>query len=137
VLKRFALYLAQTVLASIERAAKQTVGLRPARAYIRLKPFASHPTQKALEAIASHPQQDSCDAIRLMTLTGARKGEVFTARWEDIDLEAGIWSKPSAHTKDHIAPRSGTAVQLLKRRKETGAGQWVFACRWSGSWAGG
>ncbi|WP_050750670.1 site-specific integrase [Paramagnetospirillum magneticum] len=87
---------------------------------------------RVLEAIANHPQQDSCDAIRLLILTGARKGEVFTARWEDIDLDAGIWSKPSAHTKqnqEHIAPLSGTAIQLLKRRKETAAGQWVFPGR--------
>ncbi|EME68233.1 integrase, partial [Paramagnetospirillum caucaseum] len=87
-----------------------------------------------LEAIGNHPQQDSCDAIRLMILTGARKGEVFTTRWEDIDLDAGIWSKPSAHTKqnqDHIAPLSGSAIQLLKRRKETGEGQWVFPGRLS------
>lgn len=84
---------------------------------------------RVLEAMAGHPEQDSCDAIRLAILTGARKGEVFKARWQDIDLEAGTWKKASAHTKqkrDHQVPLSGAAVELLHRRKQTAKGPWVF-----------
>ena len=52
-----------------------------------------------------------------MLLTGARKGEVLSARWGDIDLEAGIWTKLGSTTKqksDHVAPLSAPALQLLK-----------------------
>ena len=84
---------------------------------------------RVLEAMATHPEQDSCDAIRLIILTGARKGEVFRVRWQDIDLEARRWAKPSAHTKqktEHQVPLSGAAVELLVRRKQTAKGPWVF-----------
>ena len=49
-------------------------------------------------------------------MTGARLGEALKARWSDIDLERGVWTKPSHHTKqkrtEHI-PLSGPALVLL------------------------
>lgn len=88
---------------------------------------------RVLEAMANHPEQDSVDAIRLIILTGARKSEVFQARWDTIDLDAGIWVKPAATTKqkrDHRVPLSGTAVELLRRRLEESDGSpWVFPGR--------
>jgi len=89
-----------------------------------------------LEEMVAHSEQDSVDAIRLIILTGARKGEVLKARWQDIDLAAGIWSKPSAHTKQaklHRVPLSGAAVDLLARRKEAKTDPaWVFPGRVEG-----
>jgi integrase len=67
-------------------------------------------------ALAAHPERTSASAIKLLMLTGARRGEVLTARWEMFDLDAGIWVKPSAHTKQrkvHRVPLSAPAVQLL------------------------
>ena len=49
-------------------------------------------------------------------LTGARRGEVLGATWDMFDLENGIWTKPSAHTKQrlvHRVPLSGPALRLL------------------------
>ena len=41
--------------------------------------------------------------MRLLLLTGARRGELLAARWSDFDLDAGVWIKPGATTKaeDH------------------------------------
>ena len=39
-------------------------------------------------------------------------------RWDDIDLEKGTWTKPSAHTKQkkvHVVPLSEPALLLLRR----------------------
>jgi integrase len=61
----------------------------------------------------------SVDAIRLLLLTGARRGEVLGMAWEHVDLEAGVWSKPPAATKQrrsHRVPLSPEAVELLRRR---------------------
>jgi integrase len=56
-----------------------------------------------------------------MLLTGCRRNEALTARWEDLNLELGIWTKPSHHTKqkraEHV-PLSAPAVQLLVSMKE-------------------
>jgi integrase len=65
----------------------------------------------------------STDAIRLIVLTGARKGEVLSARWEQFDLDAGVWVKPSAHTKqkkDHRVPLSPAALSLMQEIKSRG-----------------
>jgi integrase len=67
-------------------------------------------------ALAAHPSRQAADAIRLLLLTGARTQEVLKATWDQLDLEAGIWIKPSSHTKQkkrHCIPLSAPARQLL------------------------
>jgi integrase len=49
-------------------------------------------------------------------LTGARRGEALTARWRDFDPAAGVWTKPSGHTKQkrsHRIPLSAAAQAVL------------------------
>jgi integrase len=67
-------------------------------------------------ALAEHDDQRAANAIRLLLLTGARKSEVLSARWEQFDLEEGIWTKPAAATKQkalHRVPLSAPAKQIL------------------------
>ena len=80
-------------------------------------------------ALAAHHEPVSADAIRMLMLTGARKSEVLGATWEMFDLDAGVWTKPSAHTKQrkqHRVPVSANALTLLKRIRETAEGPYVF-----------
>jgi integrase len=105
------------------------------------------------EALARHPNQQSANIVRLLILTGARKGEVLAMRWQDLDCEAGTWTKPSAHTKQkkkHHIPLSAPAVELLasiRRNPESphvfpgerpGEHQqdirrfWTTVCKWAG-----
>ena len=68
------------------------------------------------ETLAAHPERTSCNAIRLLLLTGARKGETLSATWAQFDLGRGVWTKPSAATKqakEHRVPLSAPALQLL------------------------
>jgi integrase len=37
----------------------------------------------------------SVNAIKLLMLTGARRGEVLNATWKTLDLEQGIWVSPA------------------------------------------
>ena len=56
-------------------------------------------------------------AVVLMWLTATRANEVSGARWDEIDLEAGIWTIPSSRMKakkEHIIPLSEQAITLLK-----------------------
>jgi integrase len=62
---------------------------------------------------------DSCDAIRLLLLTGSRRGEVLGMCWADLDLDSAVWVKPAASTKQrraHRVPLSPEAIELLRRR---------------------
>jgi len=73
-------------------------------------------------ALNEHGEPMSANAIKLLMLTGARRGEVLGATWEMFDLENGVWTKPSAHTKQrklHRVPLSGPAIQLMLEMKET------------------
>jgi len=68
------------------------------------------------DALDAHRDQQAADIIRLLLLTGARKGEVLSMRWGALDLAAGRWLKPAATTKqkkDHHAPLSPHACVLL------------------------
>ena len=68
------------------------------------------------KALDEYGDQQSADIIRLLLLTGARRGEVLQARWDDFDLTSGKWRKPGATTKqktEHEVPLSSAAVQLL------------------------
>lgn len=72
------------------------------------------------DALAAHPEKTSANAVRLLLLTGARKGETLAATWKDFDLQAGIWIKPAATTKTaklHRVPLSAPAIALLATMK--------------------
>jgi integrase len=54
--------------------------------------------------------------IRLLILTAQRRTEVASMRWDDLDLDASMWTIPAADTKGerrHFVPLSATAVQIL------------------------
>jgi integrase len=75
------------------------------------------------EALDKHPDRQAAAIVALLLLTGSRKGEMLATRWQDLDLDAGSWTKPSAHTKQkrsHRVPLSEPARALLtKLRAET------------------
>jgi integrase len=67
-------------------------------------------------ALETHGNRQAANIIRLLALTGARRGEVFAMQWSDIDLQAGVWLKPAATTKQrriHRIPLNEPAKQLL------------------------
>jgi integrase len=85
-----------------------------------------------VRALNEHSEPMSVNAIKLLMLTGARRSEVLRATWDMFDLENGIWTKPSAHTKQrrvHRIPLSAPALQLLAHMKA----QAVQTARASGS----
>ena len=76
---------------------------------------------RLLTVLDEHPNQIAANAIRLQLLTGARIGEVLSATWENFDLDRGVWTKPSHHTKqkrtEHL-PLSATAMELLRGMRD-------------------
>jgi integrase len=91
-------------------------GLERNPEYRRQRYLKADELQRLLAVLADYPEQTTVNAIRLLLLTGARKGEVLAMKWADIDLKAGLWSKPAASTKqkrEHEVPLSAPARQLL------------------------
>jgi integrase len=76
------------------------------------------------EALSAHPEKISANAIKLLLLTGARRGEALSMQWGQVDLDSGTWTKPSSHTKQrkvHRVPLSAPALALLVDMKEEAA----------------
>ena len=72
--------------------------------------------QRLTKALTEYPDQQAANIIRLLLLTGARRGEVLSMRWADVDLGEGNWSKPPSSTKQnqaHQVPLNAPARQLL------------------------
>jgi integrase len=85
-----------------------------------------------LVALDDHPDQKAANAIRLILLTGSRKGEALAAKWEDIDFTNRLWRKPSAHTKqkrDEFVPLNSDATNLLEALARNRNDNYVFPGR--------
>jgi integrase len=55
--------------------------------------------------------------VRLLVLTGQRRGEIVGMRWGEVDFEKKLWSLPASRTKNkrsHALPLSSAAINILK-----------------------
>ncbi|MGV8841858.1 MAG: tyrosine-type recombinase/integrase [Pseudomonas sp.] len=80
---------------------------------------------------AANIQTPTRYAIRLLTLTAVRPGELRQAPWSEFDLDAAVWTIPAARMKarrPHIVPLPRQAVAILRQLHEiTGRYALVFA----------
>ena len=72
-------------------------------------------------------------AIRLLMLTGCRRGEIVTLRWEDVDLEAGELRLRDAKTGPWLVALSPAAVRVLSAIPRVVDTPWVIAGRKPGT----
>lgn len=70
--------------------------------------------------------QSGLDLIRLLALTGARRGEMEQLRWRDIDFERGTVVLANTKTGRAAWPLSRAALDLLEKRRRDSAGELVF-----------
>ena len=81
---------------------------------------------QSLYTIADEDQRRygaSVNAIRMILFTGARPGEVYKMKWDQLDLDESVWSKPASATKQkrrHHIPLAQDAVTLLKHIQSQG-----------------
>lgn len=71
--------------------------------------------------------------VKLLLLLAVRKMELLAARWEEFDLEAGVWYLPAERTKtehgQHI-PLPAAAVEWLQELRRLALGSsWVLPAR--------
>jgi integrase len=79
-------------------------------------------------------QLRECNAIAAMALefcilTATRSGEVYGARWSEIDVEAKVWTLPAARMKaarEHRVPLSERALAILEKLGDAKTSDYVF-----------
>jgi integrase len=72
-----------------------------------------------MKALDSEKNHMSANIIKLIFLTGSRKSEVLSARWQDF--EGDVWAKPAFLTKQNKSsriPLSHDAMSIIKRMKK-------------------
>ena len=83
-------------------------------------PYAELPD--ALLSLRAAPGRDSTRlGLEFVILTAAHAGEVRGAQWDEMDLEAGIWTVPAERMKmrrPHRVPLSTGALAVLKEARE-------------------
>jgi integrase len=69
-------------------------------------------------------------ALKLLSHTFLRPGELRQAKWEELDLEKAIWNIPAQRMKkkrEHIVPLSSQSLAILSEIYPlTGNGQYIF-----------
>ncbi len=68
-------------------------------------------------------------ALRFLTLTATRTGEVIGATWSEIDMGAKVWTIPGLRMKggkEHRVPLSGPAMDILHEAARVKASDVVF-----------
>ncbi|HEY2231577.1 MAG TPA: tyrosine-type recombinase/integrase [Xanthobacteraceae bacterium] len=96
-----------------------------------IKHLAAVPHAEVPGFLAELRQRQGRDAraLEFLILTAGRTGEVIGARWDEIDLEAGIWSVPAARMKSgrpHRVPLSDRATEILKAQAALRENDHVF-----------
>ena len=71
-------------------------------------------------------------AMRLLMLTGCRKNEILTLRWEEVDLEALELHLPDTKTGARTVPLSPEAARVLAGIPRAGGNPWVIRGRKQG-----
>ena len=68
-------------------------------------------------------------AFEFLLLTATRSNEVIGAQWDEVDLEAAVWTIPASRMKagrEHRVPLSSQAVALLREARRLHNGNVVF-----------
>ena len=92
----------------------------------RALPYAELPT--FMKALATQEGMGA-RALKFTILTACRSGEVRGAKWEEFDLESGVWIVPANRMKagkEHRVPLSDAALSIVKAQKETAFCEFVF-----------
>lgn len=117
IIKRLAAIDPVYVLRS-QHKAPQTVHHRP------LEKDEVGPFLRAVER--SNVQEKTRAAIRLAFWTLARSTEVIGAKWDEFDLEAGVWTIPAGRMKkreEHRVPLPRQAVDALRHMEALASGR--------------
>lgn len=85
---------------------------------------------KLFTAMKAEPNPYIKAAFMMSLLTGARRSEVLSAQWSNIDLTAKIWRIPQTKSGQwHLLPLPGPLVQILEGLPRIKGNPFVFVGR--------
>lgn len=89
----------------------------------RIKHHAALPFQEVPAFLGALRDQEGIAprALEFAILTAGRTGEIIGARWEEIDLDAKVWTVPGERMKagkEHRVPLSPRALEILEELRD-------------------
>lgn len=86
--------------------------------------------QRVFRAMESEPNKTAVAALKFLLLTGARRSEALMARWENVDLENGVWFLPQTKSgKGRYVQLNSEAKNLLRTMPRITGSPWLFPSR--------
>lgn len=86
--------------------------------------------QRVFQAMESEPSRTAVAALKFLLLTGARRSEALMARWENVDLENGVWFLPQTKSgKGRYVQLNSEARSLLRALPRASGSPWLFPSR--------
>ncbi len=83
------------------------------------------------KALQNEPNPYVRGAFFISLLTGARRSEVLSMRWEDLDLGQGLWRIPETKAgRPHTLPLPRPAIEELLKLPRLEGNPFVFCGRW-------
>ena len=80
-----------------------------------------------LEALDMELNRDYADIFVLSLFTGARRSNLLSMRWEEIDWSQNLWTIPKTKNRySFTIPLFEDAVEILLARKKQTDSPWVF-----------
>ncbi len=95
-------------------------GIRKFREVSRDRFLSGEELGRFFEALELSESETFKDFVRLSLLTGARRSNVLSMRWKDINFERNVWKIPGELSKNGEPmqiPLMADAVEILKRRR--------------------
>jgi integrase len=81
-------------------------------------------------SLAAEPNDSLRDYFMVCLLTGARKSNVLTMQWDQVDFATGLWRIPGENAKAGkpiVIPLVGPVMHLLEARRQSSDGSpWIF-----------
>jgi integrase len=84
---------------------------------------------KWIQHIEQMPNRVAGDLYLLLLLTGLRREEATTMKWEDVDMERGYFSIPDTTAKNgdpHVMPMTPRVRQIFESRLKNRVNGYVF-----------
>jgi len=86
--------------------------------------------QRVFRAMESEPSKTAVAALKFLLLTGARRNEALKAKWENVDLENGVWFLPLTKSgKGRYVQLNSESQNLLRALPRLQGSPWLFPSR--------
>ena len=86
--------------------------------------------QRMYQAMEAEPNKVAVAALKFLLVTGARREEALQAKWQDVDLDNGVWFLPQTKSgRGRYVQLNSEAQMLLRSAPRIQNSPWLFPGR--------